>query len=250
MKKYNVMKSFPMNGVWYHPGQKFPADGQAVDEALLKSFIGVYLLSDEDVAKRNNPEAFAKGTELEQANQEITRLKTQLAEQSAGDPTLSQLQALAPDDAKEGEGLVQVVTGWRDTDLIARKVEGEIEKFAGKVVTLTELPDYVAELKQGEAERAAELATLRALYVVETGTEIPTNFLRRGNLAPFGLTTYESLRGKTPEQLDAIEGITLDQAKKIVDLVDAHFEKLEAEAKAQADGKADAPAQPDAAPTG
>lgn len=240
MDKYNVVKAFPLNGKWYHPGQKFPDNGSAVTDDTIKGLHGYFILTDAEVAKRDNPEAYAKGTELEQAQAQIGDLQAKL-QQAQSSPVLSRLQDLAPkDDERDDDGFVKLVTSWRDSSSDAAKVEEAVTKHAGKQVALAAIPDYIEELKKGGdasalAAAQAEIATLRALYVADGGTELPSNFMRRGKLTPFGLNTYESLRGKTPEQLDAVEGVTLEQARQIAELVDAHFAKLEAEAKPQND---------------
>lgn len=103
------------------------------------------------------------------------------------------------------------------------------ERFTAMQAAANQAAEYARQLDEGAGKVAgleARLAALGALHAAE-GEALPTNFNRRSQLDALGLTTWESLRGKTVKQLSAIEGITDEQAGQIVTKVDAHFAPAE-----------------------
>lgn len=228
----NVIESFFYAGQWYHPGQKFPPAGTDVPAELVTRYTGTYLLSDGDLTRRENPQAH-------QAQTELTRVLGALAE--------------AQGEVAAVEPLLALFAGEDGTPATPEQALGAARTLQQEAKVLREvLGDEPQEtLRALQADRQAlalaqqQLATLRALHPTAPGTELPTSFLRRGALAKFGLTTYESLLGKTAAQLDAIEGVGAEQAEKIVTLV-ATWEAKQAELKAGTGAGAEAQQQGDA----
>ncbi|MFC3833500.1 hypothetical protein [Deinococcus rufus] len=206
---------------WHQPGTTFPPDGVIATDEQLKAYQdGGFLITAKELAKRENPEAFAASSSLEQANATIADLRSQLdtaTAQQSGPLDLSAVATLLP-------GVKTLTDVVREVKALQARASAEpaapdlsaVTALLPGVTTLADLPSAVQGLQ-------GQLKTLQAVHATTGGTEVPANFLRRGRLAPLGLTTYESLRGKTPDQLNAIEGITLEDAEKILGLVDTHF---------------------------
>ncbi|RJF74458.1 hypothetical protein D3875_04045 [Deinococcus cavernae] len=240
-EQYNVVEAFPFGGRWYHPGQKFPPEGVEVSDDTLKKYDGVYLLTDKALTRRDNPQAHAAQTELERAHAELAQALSELEQtqaqiqelQGRSGPDLSPLLNLFLNEDGSPPTFEQAVDAAQHAQASVQVLQ-EAKDAGGDVDTtlLTDLFPEVSNFEDAVQEvmaLQARVKTFETLHPTQKGTDLPTNFVGIGKLRAFGLTTYESLQGKTPEQLDAIEGLTLEKAQQIVDKVSEFFEKTERE---------------------
>ena len=113
-----------------------------------------------------------------------------------------------------------------EVERLTRELEDLREQGGVDVAPLTALfpdaPDFAAVVEEVKTLQA-RAKTLEVLHAPQGGKDLPQNFVGRSKLAAFGLTTFESLRGKTAAQLDAIEGLTAEHAGKIVEAVEKYF---------------------------
>ncbi|KQR37733.1 hypothetical protein [Deinococcus sp. Leaf326] len=247
-KPLNVIESFFYGGQWYHPGAKFPPAGTDVSAELVTRYTGTYLLSDRDLTKRENPQAHEAQAELAQAQDRVRELEEAQAD----------FELLLGQFATE-EGVPATVTHAR---VAIKMLQGESLALTGALALLgtkdaplpvEDLPATLRSLlsdRQTLALTRKELTTFRALHPAAPGTDLPTSFLRRGPLVKAGLGTYESLQGKTAEQLDAVEGIEKENAVKIVSLVEAWTTKQAGQPAGEPQAGAPAPAPGETLPEG
>lgn len=228
---YQVVKPLWDGSNWHQVGAPFPSEGTEVKPADLEKYLkGGFIDTPENIARKENPEAHDARAALQQAQARVAELERQLLEAGqAGAQPLEELRA----ELSTAQASVGTLTRERDDAQRQVKTLGErVGALTSQVGELTrEKQALQTTLTQTEGQLAAAQArvtTLEALVKPEgEGTPLPANFLCRGKLAAFGLDTYESLRGKTAGQLDAIEGITPEQAGKIAELVAAFFAKAE-----------------------
>lgn len=180
--------------------------------------------------------------------QELGYLKTQKEVDAQRNPEAAQAQAAADASAEQLQAIYDVLPGVTTPEGAVTAIQAiqsrvpsaeDLEKVSSARTFVQELGKLFPDAKGTDAlldavkqassagqqaqELQARITTLETLNPTVQGTDLPPNFAGIGKLKPFGLTTYESLKGKTAEQLDAIEGLTLEQAKQIVDKVTAHF---------------------------
>lgn len=184
----NVIESFQYEGRWYHKGDRFPIEGVTPPADLVERYTGVYLLDDKELARRTNPQAYSIQTQLEQAQARIRELEAQ-----GGD----------------GPDLTPLLELFKDED--------------GTLPTFDEALDSV-KVAVASAEQGVQAERLKAFYAPVDGTKLPNNFNARAILSDFGIETYEPLRGKTAEQLQAaMPDLSDEQTVAIVEKVAKHF---------------------------
>lgn len=209
MTKKELVLAIPyFDGIQWNRNVGEPFNTEKLDEQLVEKMTQKgYLVTAKEYQARRNPEAAQA--------------------QAQADATADQLQsiyALLP-GVTTLDGAVTAIQ-----DLQGRVPSGEDQENVARArVFVQELRGLYPDAKDTEGllqaarDTQARVATLEKLHAAPAGTDLPSNFTGRGKLAAFGLTTFESLRGKTAQQLDAIEGVTTDQAGKIVEAVEKHF---------------------------
>lgn len=208
-QKHRVVQDLWDGARWHNVGQPYPPEGQAVDEATVARYHAAgFLATPDEIAQKANPEAHSARDALTQALAHVDAVQPLLALFTGEDGTPA-----TPEQALEAARALQ------NEARVLREVLGDDPEAALRALT--------ADRKALELA-SQQLTTLRALHPTVPGTDLPDNFVRRGALAKFGLTTYESLQGKTAAQLDAIEGVGAEQAEKILGLV-ATWEAKKAE---------------------
>jgi len=202
-----------------------------VAERTVSQYVKDGFLADSgELEQARNPEAFQKATEVAAltAQLSVAQTETQLLQRKLdGAPDPAEFERLGKLAMEVVEVLRPELT---EADLSAEvrptpvtiiaRLQGERDALK------TQLQDAQSDTALADAQ--TRVKTLEALVKPEgEGAPLSPTFLRRGKLAAFGLDTYESLQGKTAAQLNAIEGITLEDGAKIVGLVASHFAKSE-----------------------
>lgn len=209
MTKKELVLAIPyFDGIQWNRNVGEPFNTEKLDEQLVEKMTQKgYLVTAKEYQARRNPEAAQA--------------------QAQADATADQLQsiyALLP-GVTTPDGAVTAIQ-----DLQGRVPSGEDQENVARArVFLQELrglyPDAkdAEDLLQAARDTQARAAALEKLHAIEGGTPLPTNIVGRKGLVALGLDTWESLRGKTAQQLDAVEGLSAEQAGKLVDLVERHF---------------------------
>lgn len=214
MTKTEVLAMPYYDGLKWHRDVGQPFDTTGLDErTVAKLREKGYLLTAAAYKARTNPEAA-------QAQQQV---EAQQAE-------LGSLYTLFP-GVSTVDGLVQAISALRGQVPGAEQIalaqgNAEVVTALSELYPAVSIPELVGAVKASR-DSAAQSQALLTVHAATGGTELPPNFFRRGKLAALGLTTYESLQGKTAQQLNAVEGVTTEDAGKIVSLVEAHFVQQE-----------------------
>ena len=203
-----VVKPLWHDSRFYHENTLFPPDDLDISEAQVEKYAGggeqAFLITKAESERRKNPEAYDARQQARAQDRELARLR------------------------QENDELRQAGASVDFTPLHA--LLGPVSSIDEVVKATASLRTELATGHGAQADRDRELASARAvaagyaaLYPTTPGTELPGNFSRRGVLASFGLTTYESLQGLTAEQLTGLPDISDEQAGKIVQAVAGHF---------------------------
>lgn len=214
----NILAQPYFDGVRWHRdvGQPFDTsklDGKVVEKLEEKG----YLMTASAFKARTNPEAAQAQEAADTSAVQLQAIYDALPGVTTPEGAVTAIQAIQS-RVPSAEDLEKVSS--------ARTFVQELSKLFPDAKGTDALLDAVKQASsagQQAQELQARITTLETLHPTVQGTDLPPNFVGIGKLKPFGLTTYESLTGKTAEQLDAIEGLTLEQAKQIVDKVTAHF---------------------------
>ncbi|WP_412027914.1 hypothetical protein [Deinococcus yunweiensis] len=259
MTKTEVLAMPYYDGLKWHRDVGQPFDTTGLDErTVAKLREKGYLLTAAAFKARTNPEAAQAQQQVEAQQAELGSLYTLFPGVSTVDGLVQAISALRG----QVPGAEQIALAQGNAEVVAALTElypaVSIPELVGAVKvsrdTAAQVPS--AELAEMHSSNATTVAALQALYpdvmteglldavkasrdsaaqsqalltvhAATGGTELPPNFFRRGKLAALGLTTYESLQGKTVQQLNAVEGVTTEDAGKIVSLVEAHFAQQE-----------------------
>lgn len=203
-----VVKPLWHDSRFYHENTLFPPDDLDISEAQVERYASggeqAFIITKAESERRKNPEAYDARQQARAQDRELARLR------------------------QENDELRQAGASVDFTPLHA--LLGPVSSIDEVVKATASLRTELATGHGAQADRDRELASARAvaagyaaLYPTTPGTELPGNFSRRGVLASFGLTTYESLQGLTAEQLTGLPDISDEQAGKIVQAVAGHF---------------------------
>lgn len=215
-KTHIVVKPLWHDSRFYHENTLFPPDDLDISESQVEKYASggeqAFLITKAESERRKNPEAYDAQQQARAQADELTRLRQENADLRAAGANV---------DFTPLHALLGPVSSVEDIRTATASLKTELATGHGAQ----------ADKDRALAEKDRELASARAvaagyavLYPTKPGTELPSNFSRRGVLASFGLTTYESLQGFTAEQLTQLPDISDDQAKKIVQAVAAHFQ--------------------------
>lgn len=208
-KTHIVVKPLWHDSRFYHENTLFPPDDLDISESQVEKYASggeqAFLVTKAESERRKNPEAYDARQQARAQADELTRLRQENADLRAAGASV---------DFTPLHALLGPVSSVDDIRTATASLKTELATGHG-----------------AQADKDRELASARAvaagyaaLYPTKTGTELPSNFSRRGVLATFGLTTYESLQGFTAEQLTQLPDISDEQAKKIVQAVATHFQ--------------------------
>ena len=208
-KTHIVVKPLWHDSRFYHENTLFPPDDLDISESQVEKYASggeqAFLVTKAESERRKNPEAYDARQQAHAQADELTRLRQENADLRAAGASV---------DFTPLHALLGPVSSVDDIRTATASLKTELATGHG-----------------AQADKDRELASARAvaagyaaLYPNKTGTELPSNFSRRGVLATFGLTTYESLQGFTAEQLTQLPDISDEQAKKIVQAVATHFQ--------------------------
>lgn len=210
-----VVKPLWHDSRFYHENTLFPPDDLDISEAQVEKYASggeqAFLITKAESERRKNPEAYDARQQARAQDRELARLRQENDELR---------QAGASVDFTPLHALLGPVSSVDEVVKASASLKTELATGQGAQ----------ADRDRALADKDRELASARAiaagyaaLYPTTPGTELPGNFSRRGVLASFGLTTYESLQGLTAEQLTGLPDISDEQAGKIVQAVAGHF---------------------------
>ncbi|GAA5437749.1 hypothetical protein [Deinococcus aquaticus] len=213
-KTHIVVKPLWHGGSWYHENSLFPPDDLDISVADVERYAGggeqAFIVTKAESDRRKNPDAYDAQEHARAQAQELARLRQENDELRQGSVDFTPLHALL--------GPVSSI------DEVVKATASLKTELATGQGAQADKDRALAEKDRELASATAIAAGYAALYPTTPGTELPGNFSRRGVLASFGLTTYESLQGLTAEQLTALPDISDEQAKKIAQAVTTHFQ--------------------------
>lgn len=236
--EYQVIKKLWDGETWHDVGATYPPErtGEVneAQQAKLAERVQKFLKTGHidtvaNIRRQKNPEAAQAASDLEGTRAQLRALQDQhegLLAALAGEGD-------APATAEEALGRIEQLkaaqaSGESPPDLTALYTalddEGHVDSVDSAVQRATYMTSVLTRQHQDlEALRARE-KVLDQLHGKQDGdTDLPNNFKNRGPLGKYGLTTWESLRGKTATQLTAIPDLDAKEAQDIVDKVAAHF---------------------------
>ncbi|GGL18381.1 hypothetical protein [Deinococcus radiotolerans] len=202
-----VVKPLWHGGRYYHENTLFPPDELDISESEVQRYASggeqAFIVTKAESERRKNPAAYDAREQARKQENELVKLRQENEQLRQASVDFSPLHALL--------GQVDSVDQVR-TAVASLKTELDTSRSAH------------ADKDRALASAKAQSAGYAALYPATPGTDLPSNFSRRGVLAAFGLTTYERLQGLTAEQLTQLPDVSDDQARKIVQAVETHFQ--------------------------
>lgn len=173
---------------WYHPGRTFPPEGTTVSDKDLQGYRdGGYLVTREDLAKRENPRAYTAEEQRDRAQARVEELEAQLAQQSGG-------QGSGPDLTELFKAL--------DPNGDVTDVPSAVERATYMLTSLG---------------RHDQIMQANREYEDAFGPLLPADYPARAELIKGGYVTVNQVAQATDAELDDVDGV----AKKKIEAIRA-----------------------------